>query len=148
MTTRRSGGRLPLNLTCILLLVGGDAQAKEQIQRCSKVYHNLVVLDLRAEETIFATNRFTIYSLIPNCNVSMHVLWGKQKENTVFTIGKSVLDRSCRANIGDMCLEYGGGGHQAAGTCQVAHEDSERVMSELIARINAAAGIESATILS
>lgn len=110
--------------------------AKDQIERCSSVHQNLVVLDLRDEETIYATNRFTIYSLFPQCNISMHVLWGKQKQNTVFTIGKSILDRSSTTNVGELCLEYNGGGHEAAGTCQVSHEDAERVREELINRIN------------
>ena len=110
--------------------------AKEQILRCSKVYQNLVVLDLRNEETIYATNRFTIYSLFPQCNISMHILWGKQKQNTVFTIGKSILDRSSTTNIGELCLEYNGGGHVAAGTCQIFNEEAEQVREELIARLN------------
>lgn len=116
------------------------AQAKEQILRCTTVHENVVVLDLRDEETIFATNRFTIYSLYPECNISIHVLWGKQKQNTVFTIGKSILDRSNPTNVGELCLQYGGGGHHAAGTCQVAHEDAERVLNELIGTINAQSG--------
>jgi nanoRNase/pAp phosphatase (c-di-AMP/oligoRNAs hydrolase) len=110
-------------------------RAKEQILRCSSVHQNLVVLDLRDEETIYATNRFTVYSLFPQCNISMHILWGKQKQNTVFTIGKSILDRSSITNVGELCLEYGGGGHVAAGTCQVPHEDAPRTLEELIARI-------------
>lgn len=109
--------------------------AKEQIERCGRVHQNLVVLDLRGEETIYATNRFTIYSLFPQCNISMHILWGKQKQNTVFTIGKSILDRSSTTDVGELCLEYHGGGHSAAGTCQVSHEDAEPVCKELIARI-------------
>jgi len=116
-------------------------KAVEQIRRCSTVHDNLVVLDLRDEETIFATNRFKIYSLFPECSISIHVLWGKQRQNTVFTIGKSILDRSCPTNIGELCLEYGGGGHPAAGTCQVQHEDAERSLDEIIARINRDAGV-------
>ena len=115
-------------------------KAVEQIQRCSTVYDDLVVLDLRGEETIFATNRFMIYSLFPECNISIHVLWGKQRLNTVFTIGKSILDRSCTTDIGELCLEYGGGGHPAAGTCQVQHEDADQSLGEIIARINRDAG--------
>ncbi len=110
--------------------------AKEQIKRCSTVHGNLVVLDLREEETIYATNRFTIYSLFPQCNISIHCMWGRDKQNTVFTIGKSIFDRSCSTNIGGLCLRYGGGGHGAAGTCQIDHEDADRVQQELIARIN------------
>lgn len=114
-----------------------SAKAKAQIQRCAKVHGNLVVLDLRNEETIWATNRFTIYALFPQCNISIHVMWGVQKQNTVFATGKSILDRSSRTNVGELMLAYGGGGHNAAGTCQVANEDAEAKLAELIARINA-----------
>ncbi|MBF0439558.1 MAG: exopolyphosphatase, partial [Magnetococcales bacterium] len=89
-----------------------DALFKEQLQRCSKVYGNLVVLDLRNEETIWAGNRFMIYAIFPQCNISIHVLWGFQKQNTVFAIGKSILDRSSKTNVGMLALQYGGGGHQ------------------------------------
>ncbi|MDR1662656.1 MAG: exopolyphosphatase [Azoarcus sp.] len=112
-------------------------KAKEQLQRCSTVYQNLVVLDLRNEETIFATNRFTIYALFPQINISIHVLWGLQKQNTVFAMGKSILDRSSRTNVGELMLRYGGGGHHAAGTCQVANDQADTVLQSLIATINA-----------
>lgn len=114
---------------------------KEQLTRCGTQHHNLVVLDLRNEETIYTGNRFMIYALYPETNISIHVLWGKQKLNTVFSIGKSILDRSCSTNIGELCLSYGGGGHEAAGTCQVSHEEAESVLAELIARINEDAGV-------
>ncbi len=113
-----------------------ESKAKEQIKRCSTVRGNLVVLDLREEETIYAANRFIVYSLFPQCNISMHCLWGRQKQNTVFTIGKSIFDRSCTTNVGELCLQYGGGGHDAAGTCQIAHEEADRVQQELIEKIN------------
>ena len=63
-------------------------------------------------------------------------MWGLKKQNTVFAIGKSILDRSCATNVGELCLTYNGGGHTAAGTCQVNNEQSEAVLAELIARIN------------
>lgn len=112
-------------------------KAAEQIRRCATVHGNLVVLDLRDEETIFATNRFTIYALFPQCNISIHVMWGLKQQNTVFAIGKSILDRSSRTNIGELCLHYGGGGHLNAGTCQVDNDKAEEVLKEIIARINA-----------
>ena len=105
-------------------------------------HHNLVVLDLREEETIFTGNRFMVYALYPETNISIHVLWGRQKQNTVFTIGKSILDRSCTTDVGELCLKYGGGGHEAAGTCQVEHEEAENILNEIIQRINADAGLE------
>jgi len=114
-----------------------EAKAREQIQRCSTVHENLVVLDLREEETIYATNRFMIYALFPQCNISIHLMWGLKKQNTVFAIGKSILDRGSSTNVGELCLSYSGGGHIAAGTCQVGNDEAQRVLAELIAKINA-----------
>lgn len=114
-----------------------EVKANEQIRRCTKQYGNLVVLDLRKEEPIHACNRFMLYALYPDANISIHVLWGLKKQNTVFATGKSILDRSSKTNVGELMLEYGGGGHQAAGTCQVDSADAERVLSELIARVTA-----------
>jgi nanoRNase/pAp phosphatase (c-di-AMP/oligoRNAs hydrolase) len=111
--------------------------AVEQIHRCATVHGNLVVLDLRDEEIINPTNRFTIYALFPQCNISIHVLWGLKRQNTVFATGKSVVDRSSATDVGELMLAYDGGGHVAAGTCQVANEDAERVLAELVARIDA-----------
>lgn len=112
-------------------------KAKEQIQRCTTVHKNLAVLDLRNEETIYATNRFMIYALFPQTNISIHVLWGVQKQNTVFATGKSILDRSSTTNIGELMLKYGGGGHPAAGTCQIENEQADTKLKEIIAQINA-----------
>ncbi|SDX98896.1 nanoRNase/pAp phosphatase, hydrolyzes c-di-AMP and oligoRNAs [Allochromatium warmingii] len=114
-----------------------ENRCKEQILRCATVHNNLVVLDLRHEATIWAGNRFIIYALFPQCNISIHVLWGVKQQNTVFATGKSIFDRSSQTNVGELMLEYGGGGHQAAGTCQVENDRAEQVLGELIARINA-----------
>jgi len=114
-----------------------EEKFKDQIQRCSKVYGNLVILDLRHEETIFAGNRFMIYALFPDCNISIHVLWGVKQQNTVFATGKSIVNRSSKTNIGELMLQYAGGGHQNAGTCQVDNDKAEAVLNELIVKINA-----------
>ena len=112
-------------------------RAKEQILRCAKVHRNLVVLDLRQEETIWATNRFMVYALFEQANISIHVMWGVHQQNTVLATGKSILDRSSKTNVGELMLAYGGGGHQAAGTCQVANEQADATLRKLIKRINA-----------
>ncbi len=112
-------------------------KAKEQIRRCTTVHGNLAVLDLRQEETIFAVNRFMIYALFPDTNISIHAMWGVQKQNTVFATGKSITNRSSNTNIGELMLHYQGGGHENAGTCQIANDQAERVLQELITRINA-----------
>jgi nanoRNase/pAp phosphatase (c-di-AMP/oligoRNAs hydrolase) len=109
-----------------------DGPFKEQIKRCTTQVGKVVVLDLRSEDVIFAGNRFMIYALYPDAEVSVHVLWGKQKQNTVFAVGKSIINRDSRHNIGELMLEHGGGGHRNAGTCQVPHGDAERVLGEIV----------------
>ncbi len=114
-----------------------EEKFKEQIKRCATVHGNLVVLDLREEEVIYSGNRFIIYALFPQCNISIHVMWGLKKQNTVFATGKSIFDRSSKTNVGELMLKYNGGGHQAAGTCQVPHENNQACLTDLIATINA-----------
>ena len=109
-----------------------SAMFVEQLRRVSHVDGDVVVVDLREEETIHAGNRFMVYALFPEARVSVHIIWGRQKLNTVFACGKSILDRSSPVDIGEVMLRYGGGGHLAAGTCQIPHEASARVLSEII----------------
>jgi nanoRNase/pAp phosphatase (c-di-AMP/oligoRNAs hydrolase) len=109
---------------------------KAQIKRCSTMHGNLVVLDLRREETIFAGNRFMIYALFPQANISIHVLWGLKQQNTVFATGKSITNRTSKTNIGELMLHYGGGGHESAGTCQIDNDKAADVLKKLVAKIN------------
>ena len=111
--------------------------ANAQIQRCAVVHDNLVVIDLRDEDVIHPTNHFQVYALFPQCSISMHVIWGLKQQNTVFAVGKSILDRSSATNVGALMLEYGGGGHDAAGTCQIANAGAATAQARLVARINA-----------
>ena len=108
---------------------------KDQIKRCATVHDNLVVLDLRQEETIYTGSRFAIYALFPQCNISIHNMWGFQKQNTVFAVGKSIFDRSCKTNIGELMLKHGGGGHAAAGTCQVPNDQADDILQSLVTTI-------------
>jgi len=108
---------------------------KEQLKRCSTIHDNLVVLDLRDEETIYPGNRFMIYAMFPQTNISIHVIWGFQKQNTVFATGKSIIDRSSKTNVGELMLKHGGGGHSAAGTCQIDNDKCEDILQELITTI-------------
>ena len=107
-----------------------------QLEECSIMYNNLIVLDLREEEVIYPGNRFIMYAVNPEINISIHVLNGFQNQNTVFAIGKSIVNRNSNTNIGELCLQYDGGGHHAAGTCQVDNDKSEIILEELIEKIN------------
>ena len=109
-----------------------------QLRRCTTVHGKLALIDLRAEETIFAGNRFMVYALFPQCDISAHVMWGLKQQNTVFAVGKSILDRGSPVDVGAVCLGHGGGGHKAAGTCQVANARAEAVKAEMIAALNGA----------
>ncbi len=104
---------------------------KNQLQRCGKVQEHLVTIDLRQEEVIYAGNRFMVYALFPNCNISMHIMWGLNKQNTVFAVGKSILNRTNYTNVGELMLRFGGGGHVAAGTCQVPNDQAQQVEEQL-----------------
>jgi nanoRNase/pAp phosphatase (c-di-AMP/oligoRNAs hydrolase) len=108
---------------------------KGQILKCSTVTENIVVLDLRGEEAIYAGNRFMIYALFPETNISINIMWGANKTHTVFATGKSIINRSSNTNIGALMLKYGGGGHFNAGTCQVENGVSEQILDELIEQI-------------
>ena len=114
--------------------------AAEQIRRCSIVHGRVVVLDLREEEVIHPTNRFLLYAIHPQCTVSIHALWGLKKQNTMFAIGRSIVDRSSTLDIGSLMLAYGGGGHEAAGTCQVDNDRADALLAELVETIDAREG--------
>ncbi len=109
-----------------------SVEFKDQLKRCSTIDKNLIVLDLRDEEIIFPGNRFMIYAMFPQTNISIHVLWGFKKQNTVFATGKSIIDRSSKTNVGELMLKYNGGGHNAAGTCQIDNDKCEDILKELM----------------
>jgi nanoRNase/pAp phosphatase (c-di-AMP/oligoRNAs hydrolase) len=76
-----------------------------------------------------------IYALFPDTTLSIHVMWGLKQQNTVFAIGKSIVNRSSAFNIGELCLDYGGGGHLNADTCQIDNQVCETKLTEVITRI-------------
>ena len=111
---------------------------KEQLKRIAKVYDKVVVLDLREEEIIYAGNRFMIYAMYPETQISIHVAWGFRKQNTAVMIGKSIVNRASNADIGELCLKYGGGGHKNAGTCQLDNETVDEQLPDIIKALNEA----------
>lgn len=104
----------------------------KQIRDNAEVHGNVLVIKLKDVETIYPGNRFVKYALFPETNVSIQEIWGFRQQNTVYTVGKSIINKSSKANIGEMMLGYGGGGHMNAGTCQVDHDVADKVLAELI----------------
>ena len=109
---------------------------KEQLQRIARVEDKVVVIDLRNEETIYAGNRFMVYAMWPEAELSVHVAWGFKKQNTAVMIGKSIVNRSSDFNIGELCLTYGGGGHANAGTCQLDNDKIDAELPTIIDKLN------------
>lgn len=110
---------------------------RNQIKKCAKVQDDIVILDLKNEDPIYAGNRFVKYALYPEATVSVQMMWGFQRQNTVFSVGRSIFNRSSTVNIGELMLRYGGGGHAAAGTCQVDVQIEDQVLDEIISALHA-----------
>ena len=111
-------------------------QFEQQLKRIAKVYGKVVLLDLRDEEVIHAGNRFLIYALYPEAQLSVHVVWGFRKQNTAVMIGKSIFNKASWVDIGELCLRYGGGGHRNAGTCQIDNAIVDRELPDILNALN------------
>ena len=112
-----------------------EDQFKDMLHKCSTLHGPVLVINLLEQEEIYTGNRFTAYALYPECNVSIQVIWGLKKQNVVFTVGYSVLNKTCTCNIGSLMLQHGGGGHEKVGTCQVPTENWKEVLDILIATL-------------
>ena len=109
---------------------------KEQLKRIVKIDNKVAVLDLRGEDVIYAGNRFMIYALYPTIEISVHVAWGFKKQNTAVMIGKSIVNKNSKFDIGALCLSYGGGGHQNAGTCQLENDKVDQELPNILDKLN------------
>lgn len=108
----------------------------EQLKRCSKIFNNVIFVNYKDEERIHVGNRFMIYTLYPECNVSIHQIMGNKKDKTVYAVGKSIVNRTSQANISEIMSLHGGGGHRNAGTCQVPHNRANDVLKQILDELN------------
>ena len=113
-----------------------DEMFTKMMQERTTVKGQCAVIDFRDQDPIYAGNRFKVYAMFPECNVSVHVLWGLNRQNVALTVGKSILERSNKVDVGALMLKYGGGGHKAVGTCQVATDQAEKALAEIVAALN------------
>ena len=111
---------------------------KKQLSEITRVEGKVAIIDLREQETIYAGNRFMVYAMYPETQISIHVAWGFKKQNTAVMIGKSIINKSSNANIGELCLKYGGGGHKNAGTCQIDNDKVDAALPDIIKALNEA----------
>ncbi|MCL2043929.1 MAG: exopolyphosphatase [Treponema sp.] len=108
---------------------------REMVKKHTRVEGNAIIADLRGVETIYAGNRFLIYTLFPEQNISLWIVDGRNKANAVITVGYSVINRSATVDVGSLMLNYGGGGHTQVGTCQVPYEDADRIIAEILEKV-------------
>lgn len=115
-----------------------DQQEKfiAQLKEVTKIHDKVAVIDLRDLETIYTGNRFMVYALWPEVEVSVHVAWGFRKQNTAVMIGRSIINRNSKVDIGELCLSYGGGGHRKAGTCQLDNDKVDGELPNIIEKLN------------
>ena len=109
-----------------------DKLFRDMLQQASRMHGNVLVVDLRGQEEIYTGNRFTVYAMYPESNVSITLMWGFKKQRVVLAVGHSILNRTCKTDIGSLMLQHGGGGHTRVGTCQLPAEKADSVLAEFI----------------
>ena len=105
---------------------------KQMILKHTRTDENVIITDLRGVDVIYSGNRFLIYSLYPEQNISVWMIDGRNKQNCVFAVGHSIIKRTSKTDVGSLMLKNGGGGHKAVGTCQVPYEKADTVLNELV----------------
>jgi nanoRNase/pAp phosphatase (c-di-AMP/oligoRNAs hydrolase) len=101
----------------------------------TRIDGNVIITDFRKLASIPVGNRFLIYTLYPECNVSVRVQWGPRKAFVATTIGHSILNRTCKTDIGRLCSEFGGGGHKGAGACVLDPATADSKLDEIIKKL-------------
>ena len=109
---------------------------KKMLEKHIRVEGKVIVADFRGVETIHAGNRFLMYTMFPEQNISVLIMDGKNKQNCAITVGYSTINRSSTVNVGSLLLKYGGGGHTQVGTCQVPYEEADQAFADIIKRCN------------
>ena len=104
----------------------------EMVKAHTVTYGNTIVSDLRGLETIYTGNRFMIYSLYPEQNISAWIVSGRGGIGCSAAVGYSILNRTCDIDVGSLMLKYNGGGHKAVGTCQFSDENMETELPKML----------------
>ena len=113
-----------------------DKLFRQMLLENSRVEENVVLLDLREQDEIYTGNRFLLYSLFPEANISMRIMWGFERRNIVISCGYSIINRTASVDVGSLMLKYCGGGHRRAGTCQVPTDKADKIIKEISEEFN------------
>lgn len=108
---------------------------KAMLEECSRVEKNLIVTDLRGKKDAPTGNRFLIYTLFQNANISLTIQDGREGRNVAVALGHSIFNRTSKTNVGALCANYGSGGHVGAGTIQFTHAEADEKIAEIVERI-------------
>jgi len=109
-----------------------EAAFRKVLEETSRMEGNVVVTDLRNVEHIPAGNRFLVYTMFPEANVSLRIHWGPRQQSVIAAIGHSIFNRTCKTSVGELTSFYGGGGHRGAGTCMIPVEEAEEALGEIL----------------
>ena len=113
-----------------------NALFAEMTKEHTEIRGNCIFTDLRGVDPIYTGNRFLLYSMYPEQNISVLVVDGRGKQNCPIAVGHSVINKTAKTKVGSLLLKYGGGGHDKVGTCQVDYDDAPRVINAIIGQIN------------
>jgi len=109
---------------------------KDMVMKYAKPVGKVILVDLRNVDVIYAGNRFLIYTLFPEQNISVWIVDGRNKTNVAITVGYSIINRTATVDVGSLLLSYGGGGHKQVGTCQVSYNNAEKIIAEILEKVN------------
>lgn len=108
------------------------ANFKKMVEEHTRVEGKVIISDLRGVDPIYSGNRFMIYSMYPEQNISIWIVNGKGGKGCSCAVGYSILNRTSNIDVGSLMLKYGGGGHKAVGTCQFPDEIMDEKVPQLI----------------
>lgn len=112
---------------------------KEMVAAHTRVDGNLIISDLRGVDPIYTGNRFMIYSMYPEQNISAWIVSGRGGHGCSAAVGYSILNRTATLDVGNLMLKYNGGGHKKVGTCQFSDENMEAELPKMLAELTAMA---------
>jgi len=98
----------------------------------SRLNDNVIFTDFRRVSEPPAGNRFLVYTIFPEANVSVRAQWGPGKKCVMVSVGHSIFNRSCKASVGELMSDYGGGGHRGAGSAPLPVMEAETKLLEII----------------